>query len=69
MCEPSKYFFYVRYESGSLYKPSTRDFELVIKDISESNAARLMSIWWYWEDEDDEPCVMDEGLHPDHAVV
>ena len=69
LCEASKYFFYLRYESGPLYKPSTRNFELVFKEISEADAARLMSIWRYWEDEEVEPCVVDEGLHPDHVVV
>ena len=70
LCEASKYFFYLRYESGSIYKPSSRDFELVLRAIAEADAARLRAIWAYWEDTKMEAiCVADEELHPDHLLV
>ena len=31
LCEASKYFFYLRYEAGQLYKPSSRDFGLALR--------------------------------------
>ena len=57
-----------RYESGSLYKPSAREHEVSLQPVSASDAARMGSIWNYWEGESDEegPPVPDD-LHPDHA--
>ena len=65
----SQYIFFLRYESGSLYKPSTRDFDVSLHPVSESDVARLRSMWTYWEAESDAegaPFVPDD-LHPDHA--
>ena len=70
LCEASKYFFYLRYESGPLYKPSSRDFELVPQDAPEADARRSRSIWDYWADAVDESCdAADDELHPDHRVA
>ena len=73
MCEASKYFFYLRYESGALYKPSWRNFDLTLHEVSEAERERLRGIWSYWEEDDkmegaggvDDD---DEGLHPDHRI-
>ena len=71
LCEASKYFFYLRYESGPLYKPSSRDFELALQEVSEADAARLRAIWNYWEEESEEESgeAEGDGLHPDHLVA
>ena len=56
-------------EVGPLYKPSTRDFELVLKDIVPADAERLRAIWRYWEEsEDAEEMDTEDGLHPDHLL-
>ena len=70
LCEASKYFFYLRYESGPMYKPSTRDFPLTLQDVSQADAQRLRSIWNYWEEAVDEDAggVAEDALHPDHRV-
>ena len=70
LCEASKYFFYLRYESGPIYKPSTRDFPLTLQDVSQADAQRLRSIWNYWEEAVDEDAgdVAEDALHPDHRV-
>ena len=70
-CEASKYFFYLRYESGPLYKPSSRDFELALQEVSEADAARLRAIWNYWEEESEEESgeAEGDGLHPYHLVA
>ena len=68
-CEGSKYLFFLRFEAGTLYKPSTRDFELVLKDIVPADAERLRAIWSYWESEDAEDISgVEDGLHPDHLL-
>ncbi len=70
-CECSKYFFYLRYESGPLYKPASRDFELVLKEFSPQEAERLAAIWEYWEKDSEsegEAAVVEDELHPDHIV-
>ena len=70
LCESSKYFFYLRYESGHLYKPSSRDFSLMLQEVAEADAQRLRSIWNYWEDAVEERCEFEpDELHPDHRVV
>ena len=69
LCEASKYFFYLRYESGSLYRPASRDFELVLQDVSSAEAKRLRAIWDSWEEGPEESGEMiDEQLHPDHLI-
>ena len=69
LCEASKYFFYLRYESGPLYRPASRDFQLVLQDISPAEAKRLRAIWDYWEETPEESGeVIDEQLHPDHLI-
>ena len=57
-------------EVGPLYKPSTRDFELVLKDIVPADAERLRAIWSYWEESEDaeEAADTEDGLHPDHLL-
>ena len=66
LCESSKYFFYLRYESGSIYRPSTRDIEVKVQAVPSTEAARLGAIWSYWEEEDvDEATEVDDDLHPD----
>ena len=71
LCEASKYFFYVRYETGGqLHKPSTRDFKLVLQEVSEAERERLRVIWAYWE-YDKMVGIMDvedDELHPDHRI-
>ena len=72
LCEASKYFFYLRYESGPTYKPSTRDFALTLQEVAESDAQRLRSIWNYWEDVVEDASVEgpteEDALHPDHRL-
>ena len=64
----SQYIFFLRYESGSLYKPSTRDLEVSLQPVSAPDAARMGSIWNYWEGEsDEEGAPVPDDLHPDHA--
>jgi hypothetical protein len=69
LCEASKYIFYVRYEAGQLYKPSSREFELALQAVSEVERGRLQGIWAYWE-QDDETGAMDieDEPHPDHRI-
>ena len=71
LCEASKYLFYLRYESGALYKPASRDFELILNDIREADAIRLKAIWLYLErdESEDEAAVPEDELHPDHRVL
>ncbi len=71
LCEASKYFFYLRFESGSIYKPASRDFHLALQEVSEAEAKRLRTIWEYWQDDNaDEPGEeTDEQLHPDHLIA
>ena len=66
LCECSKYFFYLQYESGSLYKPASRDFELELASEF-SEVQRLAAIWTFWERDEPEDVTVDDGLHPDHA--
>ena len=69
LCEASKYFFYLRYESGSLYRPASRDFELVLQDVSSAEAKRFRAIRGYWEEGPKENAeIIDEQLHPDHLI-
>ena len=64
------YFFYLKYEKGPLYKPSSRDFELVLHKVCPTEAARLKAIWVYWEDTATEDLEAPEDeLHPDHMPV
>ena len=69
LCEASKWLFYLRYDSGAIYRPSTRDFELAFLEVQAAEATRLQAIWMYWE-RDDAPPDADEAaedeLHPDH---
>ena len=58
LCEASKYIFYLRYEAGQLYAPSSRDFELALQEVSEAEKERLRGIWAYWE-QDGETGIMD----------
>ena len=69
LCEASKYFFWLQYESGSVYRPSTRDFELALKDVVPSEAERLSAIWTFWEKDDSETeaAPIEEEPHPDQA--
>ena len=71
LCEASKYFFYLRYDSGPIYRPSTRDFALTLQEVAEPDAQRLRSIWKYWEDvvEDASGTIEEDALHPDHRVA
>ena len=69
LCEASKYIFYLRYESGPIYKPSSRDFELALHEVSVSEKLRLAGIWSYWEQNDSgEEEDVQVDLHPDHVV-
>ncbi len=65
LCEASKYFFYLRYGSGALYRPSSRDFDVEVKECLQAEAARLRSIWSYWEEENVEDATEEDELHPD----
>ncbi len=66
ICEASKYLFYLQYESGSIYRPSTRDFELQLAEPSESDLNRLAAIWVFWEKDDvNEEAAIEQELHPD----
>ena len=69
LCEASKYFFYLRYEAGQLYKPSSRDFQLALQVVLEAERERIRTIWAYWED-DDKTGILDveDELHPDHCI-
>ena len=69
LCEGSKYLFYLRFEAGPIYKPSTRDFEIELSDVVAADAERLNVIWDYWENEDHEDGeAPDDNLHPDHQI-
>ena len=72
LCEASKYFLYLRYESGGLYKPSSRNFDLTLQEVSDVERERLRGIWSYWEDDDKSEGATDgnddDGLHPDHRI-
>ena len=69
LCEAAKYFFYLRYESGPVYKPSSRDFSLNLQEVAETDARRLRSIWDYWEEAVEEDAgLVEDALHPDHRV-
>ena len=57
--------FYLRYESGSIYRPSTRDIEVALQGVVTTEAARLRSIWSYWEEENVEDATEEDELHPD----
>ena len=69
LCEASKYIFCLRYEAGQLYTPSSREFELVLQEVSEAERERLRGIWAYWG-QDDETGIMDieDELQPDHRL-
>ena len=69
LCEASKWFFYLRCETGPIYKPSSRDFSLTLQEVAESDAHRLRAIWQYWEEAVEEPCEIIDELHPDHRIV
>ena len=69
LCEASNYFFYLRYESGPLYRPASRDFQLVLKGVTPANAKRLRAIWEYWEETAEESGeIIDEQIHPDYLI-
>ena len=58
-------------EAGPLYKPQSRDFELVLKDLVPADAERLRAIWSYWEESEDAEAAADtteDLLHPDHLL-
>ena len=64
-----RYFFYLRYESGSIYRPASREFKLALHDVLEAEAKRLRAIWEYWEEDTEEIVeVADDQLHPDHLI-
>ena len=69
--EASKYIFYLKYESGHVYKPSQRDFVLELKNVVPAEAERLRSIWSYWSQESeelDDSAENEEFVHPDHML-
>jgi len=70
-CEASKYIFYLQYESGSIYKPSSRDFDLKLQEIVPAEATRLATIWTFWEkDSESETEVAvnaEDEVHPDQV--
>ena len=68
--EASKWLFYLRCDSGSLYHPSSRDFELTFTFWNEDDATRLQAIWVYWEQDvaADAGEVPEDELHPDHRL-
>ena len=47
LCEGSKYLFYLCYEAGPIYKPSTRDFEIELTGVVPADVERLNVIWDY----------------------
>ena len=57
LCEASKYLFYLRYESGPVYRPTDRETALSLKEVDGAEATRLRAIWTYWEG-----TVMDEAV-------
>ena len=66
--EASKYIFYLKYDSGHVYKPSQRDFVLELKEVVPAEAERLSSIWNFWSRENeelDESAENEECVHPD----
>ena len=74
MCEASKYIFYLQYESGSIYKPSSRDFDLKLQEIVPAETERLASIWTFWEKDSEsenevQPMPLEEEMHPDQVVM
>ena len=66
--------FYLTYESGSIHKPASRDFELVLKEISSADADRLAAIWTFWEkdseseNDDVTPAPLEQEVHPDQIM-
>ena len=64
----SKYLFFLRYEAGSLYKPSTRDFEIELQHFAPSDAERMYAIGTYWENEDEGDADGEDELHPDYRI-
>lgn len=71
-CEVSKYIFFLHTGSGPLYKPATRDFELVLKVVNAPDAEKLSSSWQYWALQDSNAETVDvpeEGPHPDQHVI
>ena len=64
----SKYLFFLRYEAGPLYKPSTRDFEIELHDFAPDAAERLYAIWTYWENADEGDADGEDELHPDYRI-
>ncbi len=70
LCEASKYIFYLETEHGTIYRPSTRDFELFLNEVPKADMNRLKAIWLYWEDDrcEDLPAEEDQP-HPDMFVV
>ena len=49
LCEASKYIFFLRYESGPVYRPTDRETVLSLKEVDGAEATRLRAIWTYWE--------------------
>ena len=72
LCEGSKYIFYLQYEAGPIYKPASRDFELVVKEVMPAERQRLASIWTFWEkdseSETEVAMAMEEEVHPDQMM-
>ena len=54
-CDASKYLFFLRYGSGPMYKPSTRDFLMTLHDVSEDAVEEVAD-------------VAEDSLHPDHRL-
>ena len=71
LCEASKYFFYLKYESGPIYKPKAEKSELKLREVDAAEMKRLRSIWTYWEGAGHEEVVpaQEEELHPDCGVA
>ena len=72
LCEASKWIFFLRYESGPVYRPSCRDnVAPTLVEIDPEAVIRLRSIWTYWEEgavandvtagEEDEEAAEEEG--------
>ena len=69
LCEASKYFFYLRYASGPLRRPASRDFQSVFQDVSSAEAKSLRAIWEHWEEIPEESReIINDQLHPDHLI-
>ena len=70
LCEASKYFFFLRYESGPIYKPKQEKSALKLEEVDAAEVKRLRSIWTYWEGAGHEDATaQEEESHPDCVVA